>query len=343
VTLSDVAKKAGVSRAAASMGLRSSREISVATRQRIKEAADALGYRPDPMLAALVARRGHRRIPANLAILVDDGWRLSTEGRIGGWLDICLKGIHVAAERYGYMTDELLLERDLRRWKNPDRVLAARGVRGLLVLPFVDDTTLPPLLDWKRYAVVTVGNPASMGTHWHRAGTDTFAATHLVCEQLKARGVRRVGLAQCWDIEKRLRFEGLGALSKEWSLPVPELEFVKPYLPAAMTREGFMAWFRKERPAVVITQCDDVPGWLNAARVRVPEEAGVVLLNRDFSKHADAAGIVKHMDQVGECAVELMHGQIMRGETGAPTVSREMLVRPHWVEGTTLLALSSRV
>ncbi|MET0263066.1 MAG: LacI family DNA-binding transcriptional regulator [Rariglobus sp.] len=338
VTLSDVAKKAGVSRAAASMGLRGSAEISVMTRKRLKEVAEVLGYRPDPMLAALVARRGHRRTPANLAILVDDRWRFSAEGTAGGWLDVCLKGIRGAAERYGYTADELLLEGDLRRWRNPDRVLAARGVRGLLVLPFLDDAVSPPALDWERHAVVTVGNPASMGMRWHRAGTDAFAAMDLVCDQLKARGVRRAGLVQCWDIEKRLRFEGLGALSKEWHLPSPELDWVRPHLPVSLTRAGFLGWFKEQRPEVVITQGDDVLDWLRAARVRVPEDVGVVLLNRDFSAHADAAGICKHMDQVGECAVELMHSQILRGEMGAPAVSREMLVRPHWVEGSTLRA-----
>ncbi|MDR1281727.1 MAG: hypothetical protein LBK99_13015 [Opitutaceae bacterium] len=71
-------------------------------------------------------------------------------------------------------------------------------------------------------------------------------------------------------------------------------------------------------------------------RARVPDDVGVVLLNRDFSVRADVADIIQHLDQVGECSVELMHGLILRGETGMPAVSREMLVCSHWMEGATL-------
>lgn len=343
VTLSDVARQAGVSRAAASMGLRGSTEISATTRQRIKAAAAELGYRPDPMLAALVARRSRRRTPANLAVVVDDRWRngLAVPGAIEEWLNVLLTGIRMAAERYGYSVSEILLERELHGWRHPDRVLAARGVRGLLVPPFREETTTLPELDWSRYAVVAIGNPAH-AERWHRAGTDAFAAMHLVCEQLKARGVRRVGLAQQLHTEKRLRCEWLGALSKEWNLPVPGLEFVVPHLPALLDKNEFTKWFLRERPEVVITHRDVVIDWFGEVGTRVPEDVGVVLLNRDFSTRTDVTGIIQHLDQVGECSVELMHGLILRGETGMPAVSREMLVCPNWTEGATLRAPSPK-
>lgn len=333
VTLADVASRAGVSRAAASMGLRGSPEISLATQKRLRDAAAELNYRPDPVLAALVARRSQRRASANLGVIIDERWG---DTKTSGWLRACLDGMRAAAVRFGYVLVELKLERDLTAWKTPDRVLAGRGVSGLIVLPFDGDKPPGmPLLDWSRYSMVAVGNPP-FKEGWHRAGTDAFAAMNLVCEQLRLRGVRKVGLVQNMETERRLRFEWLGALAKEWHMPKAWFEAVRPCLPDVLDERGFAAWFRRERPEVVVSNDARVIEWLASIRVRVPGEAGVVLLNRDFSTEPEATGISQHLDEVGHAAVELMHGLMLRGERGTPAVRREVLVLPHWSEGTTL-------
>lgn len=332
VTLADVASRAGVSRAAASMGLRGSPEISLATQKRLKEAAAELHYRPDPVLAALVARRRQRRASANLGVIIDERWG---DTKTQGWLRSCLDGMRAAAVRFGYALSELRLEQDLAAWKNPDRVLAGRGVGGLVVLPFYGDKPgAMPVLDWSRYSMVTVGNPPLEG--WHRVGTDAFAAMNLVCDQLRLRGIRRVGLVQSLWTERRLRFEWLGALAKEWHRPGADFQAVPSCLPEVLDERGFGEWFRIERPEVVVGNDARVIDWLATLRVRVPEDVGVVLLNRDFSGRPDACGISQHLDEVGHAAVELMHGLMLRGERGTPEVRREVLVLPHWSEGATL-------
>ncbi len=56
ITLADIARHAGVSRTAVSYALRDDPNIAVETRARIRKSAEALGYRPDPMLAKLMAQ-----------------------------------------------------------------------------------------------------------------------------------------------------------------------------------------------------------------------------------------------------------------------------------------------
>ncbi|WP_043584696.1 LacI family DNA-binding transcriptional regulator [Geminisphaera colitermitum] len=349
VTLTDVAARAGLSRATASMALRDDARIAPATRERVRQAAAALHYQPDPVLAALSSRRWHRRASANLAVLIDERWEpaASTSPPASSWLTACLDGMRTASLRFGYVLSELRLIRDLAAWRHPDRVLAGRGMRGLIVLPFHDEAPPGmPDLDWSRYSVVAVGNPLP-GQGWHRVGTDAFAAMGLVCDRLRERGIRRIGLVQNIGTERRLRYEWLGALAKEWHLPpspplpgnrarVPRLQIIPPHLPATLDERRFLAWFRRERPEVVVTNDSCVITWLRKAGVRVPEDAGVVLLSRDFSPQTNAAGISQHLDEVGHAAIELMHGLILRGERGTPAVRREMLVHPHWTEGATL-------
>lgn len=333
LTLADVAAKAGVSRATASMALRGDARIAAATREKVQTAAKALNYRPDPVLAALVARRGQRRAAANLGVLIDERWKpVGTRG----WEAECMNGIRAAAVRFGYAIVELRLERDLGAWRHPDRVLAGRGIAGLIVLPLNGNKPEKMVVpDWSRYAVVAVGNPP-FKQGWHRVGTDAFAAMNLVCEQLRLRGVRKVGLVQSLETERRLRFEWLGALSKEWHVPDAWFQMVPPCLPAKLDKGTLLSWFRRERPEVVVSNDARVIAWLESAGVRMPDETGVVLLNREFATEPEAAGISQHLDEVGHAAVELMHGLMLRGERGTPSVLREMLVLPHWTDGATL-------
>lgn len=57
VTLSDVARRAGVSTATASKALNGRQDVSPTTRQRVQDAADALQFVPNPMAQGLLAGR----------------------------------------------------------------------------------------------------------------------------------------------------------------------------------------------------------------------------------------------------------------------------------------------
>ena len=53
-TLEDVAERAGVSRALVSIVMRDAPGASEQTRERVRRAADEIGYRPDPRARLLV-------------------------------------------------------------------------------------------------------------------------------------------------------------------------------------------------------------------------------------------------------------------------------------------------
>src|SRR5689334_25405975 len=58
-TLQDVAERAGVSRALVSIVMRDVPGASDATRARVRQAADEIGYRPDPRARLLRSQRSH--------------------------------------------------------------------------------------------------------------------------------------------------------------------------------------------------------------------------------------------------------------------------------------------
>ena len=332
-TLTDVGRLAGVTATTASYALRNDPRVVPATQQRVREAAAKLGYTPDPVLSALVARRdiGRDRIAGtNLVALVDDRWGKEING---GWLLDIIDGMRRGCARFGYSLSVMRIARDLQASRRPDLILHSRGVRGIVLLPLFSNDVIPHL-DWKRYSVIAIGHPPE-SLSFHRVGIDAFNAMQMVVDHLRNLGYRRLGLAHPLGAEHRLRYEWLGSLAKEAFLADSDLEILPPCLPDAFTPEAFLTWVKENRPEAVITNFPPIIEWLRAGGWRVPTDVGVVLLNCDHTKIA-VAGVSQHLDISGEAAIEQLHMLLLRGETGFATQLKELLVRPHWLDGPTL-------
>ena len=81
-TMQQIADVVGCSRMAVSLALRNSPKISPATIARIRKVAEELGYRPNPMVSALMTQLRHGRTvkrPTTIAYVTayptEDGWR----------------------------------------------------------------------------------------------------------------------------------------------------------------------------------------------------------------------------------------------------------------------------
>ncbi len=332
-TLQDVGRLAGVTATSASLALRNDPRISPATKARIMAAAKKLGYVPDPLLSALVARRGRQRKPhtlANMAALLDDGWLHHD----GGWLEPLYQGMTRACEQLGYHLDILNIQRDLLSLPKPDQLLYSRGIRGLVILPLYH-AHLTLKLDWNRYSFVSIGNPLENLVS-HRTGTHLFAAMTLACEKLRKFGYRRVGLAHPLRFERRISYEWHGSLCKE-ALTHPDFMVVPPYLPEEFDTTAFVAWIRQHQPECLLTNCPtpirhvlEQNGW------KVPRDIGIVALSRNYNSTQHFSGVAQHLDLTAEGAVRYVHQLILKGETGMPAVPSDIRIAPDWYDGDTI-------
>lgn len=142
VTLSDVARQAGVSSSTVSYALSGKRPISDETRNRIERAIADLGYHPHAGARALAGKRSHI-----IALVVP----LHTEVYVPTMMEIAI-AVTVAARERGY--DVLLLTND----EGPD------GVRRVGASGLADGVILMDVrLDDDRIAVLrTQGTPAAL-------------------------------------------------------------------------------------------------------------------------------------------------------------------------------------
>jgi DNA-binding LacI/PurR family transcriptional regulator len=328
-----IADEAGVSRMAVSLALRNSPKISLKTRERIREIAERLGYRPNPLVSALMTQlRDIRRVPrpTTLAFVTShataDGWR-----QPGPFVDF-FEGAKDRAEALGYTLEEWWAAKP---GLTPDRfseILFNRNIHGVLVAP------LPAggasfAMDWSRFASATIA--FSLATPvLHRASNDQYLSILKAIDELTRLGYRRIGLALTDDQDVRVQRKwSAGYLVHQQSLAPAQR--VPALLAGGDFSVAFAEWYRRHEPDVVLSQEPHCLDYLGQLGLRVPDDVGFVHLALTEADEG-FAGINQNSRLVGAGAIDLIDAQLRRNERGLPATPKTVLILGRWIAGPTV-------
>lgn len=328
--MSTVAQAVGVSAATISKALRDDPSISVAMRERVKATAARLGYRPDPMVATLMAQlHGTRRRsdPHHLAWL--DLW---PKGHTPSFLDTRKQMLAGAQERADELGFRIEVHRPMVDGYSPERlrqILIARAQWGVMVPP-VPDEAHRYALDMSGLAGVTIGFSLQQPA-LHRVSANHFQGARLAFARLTARGYRRIGLAMSPDYNERVSQFSLGAfLAEQVSVPleqrVPPLLAPKEADPAIVHR-----WLKEHKPDALLVAETHVEKWPSVAQLVARNKLRVAWLSL-APDHAGEWGIDFHSPELGRAAVDLVVAQIHRNERGLPAAPTLVMVNGEWIE-----------
>lgn len=335
ITQEEIARKLGIDKSTVSLALRDSPRLRQETRKKVRELAEALGYRPDPAIAILARQRWEKREP----------------GRARGTLhylvqkkkgEIRLQRRHFAmAKQRAYERGYDLVEFDLSTYPSgaaASKVLFHRGSRGL-ILPALPLDVDPDLRDfqWENFTVVgcSVG---WLRTAFHLVMPDQFEGTRRAWQEAVRRGYRRIGGALFRHNPVAIDdFTRVGASYAEQTELVPARERVPFLLSEPTDREAFLAWFEKHRPDAVISLVSQEPyRWLKEAGYRVPEDVGFVSLH--VRPDEPFSGVSVQFEEVARAAVDFLIAQMLDNNWGVPATQQILLLEPKWREGETLPA-----
>lgn len=324
----EVAARAGLSRSAVSLALAGHPSIPSTTRARVRAAAEALGYRKNPLVAALMSVRRTGSVTstakASLAFLTShaapDSWRqVATHRRF-----------HAAASaralKRGFSLEEFSLTEPAMRPERLAALLRARGIHGVLVAPLPGDQTCLAF-DVTPFAVVGMGTSVKAPSI-DRVADDHFYGAQLAFERCLALGYRRIGLALAANISHRLEHRWWsGFLVAQQKVPTCDR------IPALMpeTREQIPvllnAWIERHRLDAVIFS-HRTPAEMS----RAPAAVGLVSLSV-HEANGTIAGIRQNEDQIGEESVDLLVSKLHHWNTGAAATPRLLLMRGAWTAG----------
>eukprot|EP01030_Chromulinospumella_sphaerica_P001003 gene1003-983_t len=272
ITLSDVAKAAEVSPITASRALRGERGVARELVQRVKAAAEQLGYVPDPAARALASQRSVQ-VPVLVPLLSN-----------ALFVDV-LEAVHRTLFPQGYQALIGVTHYDPQEEEQLLRTYLAHRPAGLLVTGF--DRT-----EAARHLIAASGVPCVHLMEMTSApgvfcvGFSQQDAGHSMTDHLLARGYRKIAfVAAQLDPRTMQRAEGYRRCLREAGLYDPKLELLSPQ-PSSMRLGGeLLEELLRTRPGVdAVFFCNDdlAQGGLLAAQrlgLSVPGQVAIAGFN----------------------------------------------------------------
>ena len=344
VTQSEIANELGVDKSTVSLALRRDPSIPAQTVDRVRAMAKRLGYRPDPVLAAIAAARWRREIggPQVTLAFVSQQRQMPVGGT---WVLRAQHGVLNRALELGYALESFCLG-DFSDSRKLQKTLLARGIRGLIVGPFFESG--PQLtLDWRHFCVVGCGNGSSgHDSAFHAVQYDPFDAVMLAWRHAHAYGYRRPGVVvlehgpdQILDDDDRRR--AAARLCQDRCAPdnrIPPLfaTFSQPYEEHAAR---VLAWYRKWKPDVVLDFNGSAgPILRTLGKVRIPGDVGFAQYSSVKHGQKEIAGILDEVELLGRTAVELLQQLLHANIAGTPGIRVRHDLAPVWMDGNSLPA-----
>ncbi len=347
ITLSDVARKAGVHVTTVSLAMRNHPRLPEATRQRIQALAQEMGYTPDPLLRALVAYRGgiiERRNTPTLAYVTN--W--STQW---GWKNVTAHpdfyaGALAKANELGYKLEHFWMREEGMSQERLGQILYSRGINGIIIASHGRE--MGDVLDfaWENFSAVKIDyfphRPAL-----HNVTNNQCDIVRLAMQKVMAAGYRRIGLVMhrgwdhavdhLWTAGYLCEQQSLNARERMPAHLFPEPEPVERWLnesgaDVSPDPKAFMAWYRKHEPEVIISKASFVLPLLRKMNVRVPDDVAFVdVFHEDTT--GKIAGVKQNHTTVGALAVEILAGQLQHNKYGVPEIPTTTYVEGTWRDG----------
>ena len=336
ITQRQIAEDLGLSQGAVSLALRGHPSVAKETVRRVRSAARRLGYRPDPLISALMAQRqgrAERRFQAKIAFLTAFAER--EEWRRSHYVSGCFAGARDAAAARGYLCEPVWLHEPRIRGRRLSQILWTQNVQGLILAPLPVEN--PPVdLEWDRFAAVSL-DFSMADPVLHRVVDDHAFGMERVLREVARRRYQRPGLVIRASQDVRTHHSRLGVflvqrrLHDEWASVPPLILPHDRFEPRLFTQ-----WLKREQPDVVLTEEAEVMPTVASLGLRVPRDLGIAFFHTE-SPGARLSGLEVNSRQVGRMAASILMRLIETNERGAPAVPTTSLVNSFaWHQGRTL-------
>jgi len=336
-TLKDLARKLSLSVPTVSQGLRNAGNISEATCKRIQVAAKEMGYRPNPLAAALRqgAHKSFLQHGMPLAILRMplgfDSAKPTTLYPVPAITKVILR----RAGELGYRVETFTLQspRDLSKHL---KILYAQGFQGIF-LPPIGATTQLKALEWDSFSVIACGR-YDQPSPFHSVRQEIFEDSRFLYNQAILRGYRRICVVlhrhKPQILDDFAREAAVGACR----LPGGRKIHLLLFQPGGKCTE-LVDLVKKEKVDAVVGFSIGNYYDLRDAGIKIPEEVGYAALHVKCEANENTplfSGLIPPYDYEGVVAANRMDAMIRHHERGIPPVREQTVIQSQWQEGTTL-------
>jgi LacI family transcriptional regulator len=335
ISMEDVARAAGCSRSTVSLSLRNHPSVPAVTRNRIRQVAEKLGYRPNPLISALMTSRRHRRFAANATVAVLSAYPPASPSRRLAFYRDQMAGIAAGADALGFAVENFDLKSPGLTSSCIRRTLRARNIRGIIVAPLPQGETAIDF-DFTDLAAVALG--LSLHTPvMERVANDHFNSAVRAVSECVALGYRRIGFVNTRDASFRFGHRwaaGFALAIQQHRLTDQPAPLCPDWLEDVA--RAIPEWLAAERPDVVILAHTE-----KELQKLIPPSIGKVLLGVDSLEDA-TTGIYQNAFELGRIALEHIVQKLYINSFSLPSQAHDHLFEGIWVRGTTALGPKRR-
>jgi len=342
-TVRELAAVCGLGKTTTALALKNSPLVAQASRDLVQREAARLGYKVDANVTKLMGylrRRRQERALCNLAWINcdarEDAWRALP------WMRGLFIGARERAAELGYALEEIWVRAPDFKLSRLPRLLAARGIDGLLLPSLVWDQPLKDHIPWADVQAVIIDAPRET-LDLHRVNFDETYNLQLALAEVARLGYRRPGLVISRYTDVRSNFALSGQFLADQGDLLPR-ERTTPFWSEGWAAGDwspveFLDWFRHERPDVLMVAGNEWRDHLARLNLSVPHDVGLVHLHWGPDV-ADWAGVDLQRELAGSAATDLLTAHLTRGEKGLAPYVKEVQIRGCWRAGETLRDLS---
>lgn len=333
-TLRSLARSLGLSPATVSAALNGRGRVGSDTVRHIRNAAEAAGYRPNPLTSAVMSEVRRSRGDSFRGIVA--AVEIAETARPAYFQRYHQEIVSGAAERaiqLGFKIERFLAGRGGLPLERLNAIFLARGIQGVIFLPVWIEPEVSRM-DWSRFVGVytdyAIERPALPSVY-----PDHYQGMMLALHRLRALGYRRPGLCLGPRQDERIQFRWEAAFLAFAANTCGLTRAVPPLKSLSLERREFMRWFQEYEPDVVLSHHPEAIGW-TAENGSDCGQPGFVALNRHLCQTA-CAGLDLQPRLIGSLALDRvaarLHAAPMESER---EIAAAMSVCPLWVEGPTL-------
>jgi DNA-binding LacI/PurR family transcriptional regulator len=333
--MAEIAQHLGVAPSTVSRALREDPRIGQETRGRIRAAASDLGYRPNPLVSALMASRRRRGGAGEIDVIA----LVTSYGGREDWRtkQVCrweFEGIQARAATLGFRIEVFSMHDYQGDAARLEATLRARGIRGVL-LGFSRGNNEPVPFSSDGFAV------AGLSAYFNAAQVDRanfhgFYNVQLALDHMWRLGYRRPALVVP-ELNNSISNNLWSGAFLDWQRRIPARNRCPPFIPAGTPDlDEFNAWVCANEPDSILFYKVPVRTFLARADRRVPEEIGVACLYRTAEEMRAMGGIDGNLSAVGAAALDLVVERLNANSFGPTEHPKEVLIKGTWHEGATL-------
>lgn len=332
VTLKDIAQETGYHYTTVARALKNNPLLRKETRKEIQSKAEEMGYRPDPMLQALVKYRHEnnpRKSTPTIAFLSHQG-PLKSLRNTGGWPYYA--GALAQAEHLGYQLQFFWhAEPGIsdRRWT---QILLTRNIHMLISANFPSGCS-DLKLEWDEFSAVKISVAPSFPP------VDTVSCNQMqtvrkAFQKLREKGYRRIAMIYDKATDDRLgNMWTAGFLVEQQNIPAEER--ILPHdLDYSRNPEKLGKFVDEQNVDAIMSYVDVHLEMLQEYGFSIPEHVAYASLN--VSREDKLAGMSQSYYQVGVAAVNHVTKLYESNSRGFPYLPSVQYIDSVWMDGHTV-------